>query len=246
MGCTTASRWAVREHPGGTVDHESSGLDPRPVEVQTGDGATPVSVGALNSRRGALPAEFGEFGSQGGLVATPTARSLPERAAVPETGRPLDVLIVLCRVTARAAVPAERTAAPAVRGGTLLVDGYVRTTARGAWSGSPGSIDRGIIGRCVVRRGWRVGRLFEESADTLPADRRSLLREAVERVESRESDGLVVARFKDIGSSFAEAVAVLERIQAAGGSFVSVCDGIDLGASNGRTILRLLLSVLEW
>jgi DNA invertase Pin-like site-specific DNA recombinase len=97
-----------------------------------------------------------------------------------------------------------------------------------------------------VRRGWRVGRLFEESADTLPADRRSLLREAVERVESRESDGLVVARFKDLGSSFAEAVAVLERIQAAGGSFVSVCDGIDLGASNGRTILRLLLSVLEW
>ena len=65
-------------------------------------------------------------------------------------------------------------------------------------------------------------------------------------MESRESDGLVVARLRNLGSSLEEAVAVLERIQAAGGRFVSVCDGIDLGASNGHSILRLLLTVLEW
>ena len=107
-------------------------------------------------------------------------------------------------------------------------------------------IESGLIGRCVSRRGWRVGRLFEERADVRPADRCSLLGEALERVESRESDGLVVARLRNLGSSLEEAVAVLERIQAAGGRFVSVCDGIDLGASNGHSILRLLLSVLEW
>jgi DNA invertase Pin-like site-specific DNA recombinase len=97
-----------------------------------------------------------------------------------------------------------------------------------------------------LRRGWRVGRLFEEPADARLADRRSLLRDALERVESRESDGLVVARFKNLGSSLEDAVAALERIQAAGGRFVSVCEGIDLGGSTGYPILRLLLSVLEW
>jgi DNA invertase Pin-like site-specific DNA recombinase len=88
--------------------------------------------------------------------------------------------------------------------------------------------------------------VFEELAETRLADHCSRLRQALERVESRESDGLVVARFKNLGSSLEEAVAVLERIQAAGGRFVSVCDGIDLAAPNGRAILRLLLSVLEW
>ena len=91
-----------------------------------------------------------------------------------------------------------------------------------------------------------MGRVFEESTANRPADRGSLLREALERVESGESDGLVVARFKNLGSSLDEAVAVLERIQAAGGRFVSVCDGIDLGVKDGRSDLRLLLSVLEW
>jgi Resolvase, N terminal domain len=233
MGSTTASRLAIREHPGSTGNDQSSRLDRWPVAVQTADGATSVGEGALNLRRRALPAEFREFCSPGTPLATPIAR-------------PRGVLIVLCPVTARPAVIAERTGAPAVRGRTLVVDGYVRTAAQGDWSGSPASIDRGLIGTCVVRRGWRVGQLFEEPADTLPPDRRSLLREAIERVESRESDGLIVARFKNLGSSFEEAVAALERIQAAGGRFVSVCDGIDLGASNGRTILRLLLSVLEW
>lgn len=76
-------------------------------------------------------------------------------------------------------------------------------------------------------------------------DRGSQLREAVERVESRESDGLVVARLRNLGSSLEEAVAVLERIRAAGGAFVSVCDGIDLSGSHGCLVMRLLLSVLD-
>ena len=39
----------------------------------------------------------------------------------------------------------------------------------------------------------------------LPA-RRAKLRQALERVESRESDGIVVARLKNIGGSLVEAV----------------------------------------
>ena len=191
--------------------------------------------------------EFGESGSQGEPLATPIARSLDERAAGHRTGRPRrGVLIVLCRVTTKPTVVVPRPPGPAARNRVLVVDGYVRSAPPRAWSASPPSIDRGLIGRHVARRGWRVGSVFEEPADTGLADHGSLLRRALERVESRESDGLVVARFRNLGSSLEEAVAVLERIQAAGGRFLSVCDGIELGGSSGGAVLRLLMTVLEW
>lgn len=192
------------------------------------------------------PAEFVASGSASERVATPTARSFPKRAVGTETDRPLGVVLVVCRFTVTPGGVVDQADGPATRTRALVVDGYVRASKPRAWSGSPSLIDSGLIVRCVSRRGWRVGRLFEERADVRPADRCSLLREALERVESRESDGLVVARLRNLGSSLEEAVAVLERIRAAGGRFVSVCDGIDLGASNGHSILRLLLTVLEW
>jgi DNA invertase Pin-like site-specific DNA recombinase len=73
----------------------------------------------------------------------------------------------------------------------------------------------------------------------------SSLQTALERVESRESDGLVVARFSHMGPSLADALATIERIQAAGGRFASVADGIDLDTPTGRLLLRLLLSVVH-
>ena len=72
------------------------------------------------------------------------------------------------------------------------------------------------------------------------------MREALHRVESGESDGIVAARLTQIGPSLGEALRSVERIQAAGGTFVSVGDGIDLSTPTGRLILRLLLSVAEW
>jgi hypothetical protein len=184
-----------------------------------------------------------EFGPVGGSLAAPAGRVVPERIVGTGVGHPHGVLIVVCRVKAANALVAEERA---VGRRVLVVDGYVRSTPRQEWSATPASIDRGLIGRCVVGRGWRVGRLFEEATATRLVDPGSRLREALERIESRESDGLVVARFKNLASSLEEAVAVLERIQAAGGRFVSVCDGIDFGGSSARTVLRLLVSVLEW
>ena len=72
------------------------------------------------------------------------------------------------------------------------------------------------------------------------------LREALERVESGESDGIVAVRLTQFGASLREALRSIERIEAAGGTFVSVGDGIDLSTPTGRLILRLLLSVAEW
>ena len=75
---------------------------------------------------------------------------------------------------------------------------------------------------------------------------RTALDQALARVESRESSGIVVTRLHRIGASLGEALDTIERIQAAGGTFVSVRDGIDLSTPGGRLVLRVLLSVTQW
>ncbi len=139
-----------------------------------------------------------------------------------------------------------RNAAPAMATGTVVVDGYVRSAAPSGWSASLAAIDLSLIARCTAGRGWRLGCVFQEPGPCALSDGGSLLRATLSRIESGESDGLVVARMKHLGCSLQEAVAVLERIAAAGGRFVSVRDGIDLSTPSGRLILRLLLSALEW
>jgi DNA invertase Pin-like site-specific DNA recombinase len=56
----------------------------------------------------------------------------------------------------------------------------------------------------------------------------------------------VITRLNQIGDSLADALDWIERIEAAGGVFVSTCDGVDLSTATGRLILRLLLSIRGW
>jgi DNA invertase Pin-like site-specific DNA recombinase len=140
----------------------------------------------------------------------------------------------------------RRADAPAARRRTIVVDGYVRASRPSRWSASPASIDRARIARWAAGRGWRVGCIFEEDSATILASAHTVLEDALERVESRESDGLVVARLRHLGPSPREAIAAVERISAAGGSFVSISDGIDFSTPAGHSILGLLLSLLEW
>lgn len=133
-----------------------------------------------------------------------------------------------------------------VRDGAMMVDGYVRSWPSGAWGGSRESVERSLIGAWAVRHGCRVRCVFQEPASGGIDSPRSSLPQILERVESRESDGVVVARLTHLGRCLEEAVSAVERIEAAGGRFVSVCDGIDMGTASGRLVFRVLLSVLEW
>ena len=134
-----------------------------------------------------------------------------------------------------------------VRCRTQLADGYVFSSEREEpWGPNSTWIQRCQISRWADRHGWRLARIVEEPVVAGSRRRRVGLREALERVESRESDGIVVARLNRFGGSLDEALDAIERIQAAGGTFVSVCDGVDLGTPAGRLILRLLLSVAAW
>jgi hypothetical protein len=130
---------------------------------------------------------------------------------------------------------------------TQLADGYVFSPD----GDEPRGPDSAWLQRCQISRwadhhGWRLARVVEEPVVAGSRQRRVALREALERVESRESDGIVVARLNRVGGSLDDALEVVERVQAAGGTFVSVCDGVDLGSPAGRPVLRLLLSVAAW
>ena len=140
-----------------------------------------------------------------------------------------------------------RATGPRLRCRTRLADGYVFSADREVpWGPNSAWIQRCQISRWADRHGWRLARIVEEPVVAGSRPRRVVLREALERVESRESDGIVVARLNRFGGSLDEALDAIERIQAAGGTFVSVCDGVDLGTPAGRPILRLLLSVAAW
>jgi DNA invertase Pin-like site-specific DNA recombinase len=125
------------------------------------------------------------------------------------------------------------------------VDGYVRTIDGAPEANAP-SIQRWQIVSWAKARGWRLGRIIEEPPQARSAGATPALREALERVQARESDGIVVARLRAFGASLTEALLSIEQVQAAGGTFVSVCDGIDLSTTSGRLVLNVLESVIDW
>lgn len=73
-----------------------------------------------------------------------------------------------------------------------------------------------------------------------------MLTRALARVEAGESDGIVVAKLDRFGRTLIDGLRHIERIQAAGGTFVSVADGFDLATDTGRLVLRIMLSLAEF
>lgn len=72
-----------------------------------------------------------------------------------------------------------------------------------------------------------------------------MLLRALERVESGESQGIVVAKLDRFGRSLLDGLNNIERIQAAGGTFVSVQDGFDLATPTGKFVLRTMLNLAQ-
>jgi DNA invertase Pin-like site-specific DNA recombinase len=138
---------------------------------------------------------------------------------------------------------------PRARPPTLHVDGYVRVSQVRGRKGprfiSPVVQEEEIRG-WAASRGAVVLTVFEELDESgLRADR-PLLEAAVQRVEDGISEGIVVSKLDRFGRSLLHGLKTVERIRAAGGTFVSVQDGFDVSTDTGKLILRLLLSFAEW
>ncbi|WP_241004527.1 recombinase family protein [Conexibacter sp. SYSU D00693] len=132
---------------------------------------------------------------------------------------------------------------------TLRLDGYVRVSdvrGRGGPSFLSPTLQRDRIEAWCTLFGARLVRVVEEMDQSGARPDRPELLGAIERVESGRSDGIVVARLDRFGRSLTDALAHLDRIQRAGGTFVSVGDQFDLSTDHGRLMLRMMLSFAEY
>ena len=131
----------------------------------------------------------------------------------------------------------------------MVVDGYVRVSQVAGRTGdrfiSPDVQAEQIRAWAVVHRAT-VGEVFVELDESGARSDRPLLMRAIDRVERGESQGVVVAKLDRFGRSLVDSLAAIERIRAAGGTFVAVQDGLDLNTDTGRLAARVMLSMAEW
>lgn len=131
----------------------------------------------------------------------------------------------------------------------MVLDGYIRVSQVAGREGerfiSP-SVQREQIVSWTRAHGAQMGEVFEELDQSGARGDRPLLSEAIKRVERGESGGVVVAKLDRFGRSVVDGLQAIRRIEQAGGTFVSVQDGFDLGTPTGRLVLQVLFSIGEW
>jgi DNA invertase Pin-like site-specific DNA recombinase len=131
----------------------------------------------------------------------------------------------------------------------MVLDGYIRVSQIGGRAGasfiSP-KVQREQIEGWTGTHGTSLGMIFEELGESGGRSDRPLLLEAIERVENGESNGIVVAKLDRFGRSVLDGLRAMQRIEGAGGTFVSVQDGFDLSTPTGKLVLKVLFSISEW
>src|SRR4051794_30577699 len=113
--------------------------------------------------------------------------------------------------------------APSAR--RLRLDGYVRVSdvagRHGASFISP-RMQRERIGAWCALYDARLLHVFEELDESGGRADRPMLLSALQRIEEGHSQGLVVAKIDRFGRSLQDALGHIDRIERAGGTFVSV------------------------
>ncbi len=121
--------------------------------------------------------------------------------------------------------------------------GYVRVSKVGGRAGdrflSPKLQHERIQGWCDAN-GHELAVLVEDLDVSGGRDDRDQLLTLVERVERGHLQGLVVATLDRFGRSLPFAIALIDRIDKAGGQFVSVADGLDTRTPYGRLALNII------
>ncbi len=128
-------------------------------------------------------------------------------------------------------------------------DGYIRVSRVGGREGdsfiSP-DVQRDRIAQWAQMRDVTIGAWHTDlDMSGARSDRPGLLA-ALERIERRESQGVVVAKLDRLARSLPVAFDAITRIEDAGGQLVAVDDGIDPSTPTGRMARSILLVIAEW
>lgn len=131
----------------------------------------------------------------------------------------------------------------------LPLDGYVRVSqapTRSVQQRISPAVQEEVIRAYIQAHGRETGIVYHELGRSGQSTRdRPCLAEALGRIETGCSGGLVVARIDRFARSVIDALEAIRRIDVAGGRFVSVGDGLDSGTAWGRAMLSILLALAE-
>lgn len=131
----------------------------------------------------------------------------------------------------------------------MRLGGYIRVSRVGGREGdaflSP-TLQRERIEQWCLAHGHELVDVREDLDVSGGSTQREQLIELVEAIEAGRLEGLVVATLDRFGRSLPYAIALIDRIDKAGGQFVSVADGFDTRTPYGELALNVMLSVAQF
>src|SRR4051812_46465117 len=130
-----------------------------------------------------------------------------------------------------------------------VMDGYIRVSVVGGRAGdrfqSP-TAQREAIQRWADYEGVTIAAFYEDLDKSGGTLIRPGLQAILNRIESRQTKGIVVAKLDRLSRSVKDGLELIERIERLGGHVASPHDRIDTSSANGRIQLILFLAMAQW
>lgn len=131
----------------------------------------------------------------------------------------------------------------------IILDGYIRVSQvrgrRGESFISP-DVQRTQIQRWADLREVAIGEWHIDLDQSGAKDNRPGLKRALERIDTHQTDGIVVAKLDRFARSLTAALEMIKRIDDAGAKFVSVTEGIDPTTPAGKLQQNIMLVFAEF
>lgn len=125
--------------------------------------------------------------------------------------------------------------------------GYVRCSTRDqAAEGNSLDVQRRKIAEAAESRGWTITHWVEDAGRSGKTMDRPGVKNALDLLEQKRADGLVVAKLDRLGRSVAGLSGVLAHATKHGWSLVALDMDIDTTTHTGRMVLHVLAALAEW
>lgn len=129
----------------------------------------------------------------------------------------------------------------------MTVLGYVRvSTDEQADSGAGLAAQRQAIEAECARRGWQLAEIIEDAGYSARNLKRPGIARALDLLDSREVDGLVVAKLDRLSRSMLDFTALMDRAQRKGWDLVALDMGVDTSTPQGEMLANVLATFAQF